>query len=142
MIRRLARCNAGSTAVEFALIGTLLMSLCFGIVELALIMWAKDSLQLTASLAARCGAAGTYGANSCGSTAATQSYAVSLVGSWLIAGAIAPGDVTAVSGASTCRSATGKFYVVTINCTYFASGWLPPPFGNQTVNVTACYPMA
>jgi Flp pilus assembly pilin Flp len=142
MIRRFARDSRGATAVEFAMISTVLIPLCLAIVGLGIVMWAKDSMQVAASLAARCGAEGVYGTTACTSTAGTQRYTVDLVRAWLFGGAVSTENVTAIGGASTCRGAAGKFYVVSISSTYFASGWLPPPLGGMTISVQACYPMA
>ena len=142
MIRRFARDSKAATAVEFAMISTVLIPLCFAIVGLGIVMWAKDSMQVAASLAARCGAEGVYGTTACTSTAGTQSYAADLVRTWLFGGTVGTDNIIAVSGAPTCRGAAGKFYVVSINSTYFASGWLPPPLGGVTISVQACYPMA
>ena len=130
-----------TTTVEFALVGTTFVAMTFGIIELGIITWSKAALQLTASLTARCGAEGAYGITACTSTANTQSYAVSLADTWFVSGSIATGNVTAVSGATTCMDVSGKFYSISITSTYLSGGWLPYPFANVSMTANSCYPM-
>jgi Flp pilus assembly protein TadG len=141
MLRALLRSRRGTSAVEFAVIGSTLVMLSIGIVDTSLLFWAKGSLQSTAALTARCGATGfQLQTTPCTTTATTQAYAVSTAGGWVVSNIITAADVTVTSAASSCNTVSGTFFVVTITCPYFIS--LPPPFSNYTLSVTACYPQA
>ncbi len=141
-MRRLRRDRRAATAVEFAIVSVSLVSMLFAIVNLGLILWTQGSLQTVAGLSARCGA---LGATAC--SGGVPAYAVSLATSWLGAPVIGTGNVTAVSASSSCplggsgNAAPGSFYYVSIASPYFAGSWLPYPFNNYTINVSACYPM-
>ena len=135
--RRLGRDRRGLAALEFGLIAPVLMLVTFATIEIGfLVPWTKGGLQSVAVLAARCGAVGSP------DCANVQTYAVSLANVWVMPGVIAAADVAAVGNATSCGGFAGKFYSVTITCSYFGTGWLPPPFGNNSVTVSACYPMA
>lgn len=140
MLRRLLRDRRATTTVELALVGTALISLVFGILDTGLLFWTKGALESVASVTARCGATGyTWGTTTCTTGDTTKTYAVNAATNWLFSGVIATTNVTTTSAATTCNGVSGKFFVVTISCPYFAS--LPPPFSSQTVSVSACYPM-
>jgi Flp pilus assembly protein TadG len=66
--------ETGSSAVEFGFTLSVFMSMLFGIVNLALLLWTLASLQYAAQTAARCAAVGSTG---CTSASAVQTYALS-----------------------------------------------------------------
>jgi hypothetical protein len=119
--------------VELALVGGITMLTTFGILDLGMLLWAQNALQSTAALAARCAAIGS--ATLCPNV---KTYAVNLANSWTIPGMISANDVT-VTQVLTCNTANGKFQQVTIS-TAFWSNILPPPFHNQNLSASACYP--
>ena len=136
-VEALLRCRRGVTAVEMAMIAPALLTLTFGAIEIGLLVpWVQGGLQSVAATTARCAA---IGSSACSNV---QSYAVTQAGTWVMPGVITADNVTATSAATSCQGVSGKFYVVTITCPYFATGWLPPPFNDKTVTVSACYPMA
>jgi Flp pilus assembly protein TadG len=145
--RRLRRDRAGSTTVEFAIVGWMLCMVTFAIVETGLLWWLKSGLQITASMTARCGAVGyTYGENAvanfaCTNTATTKSYAVNtLAPSWLLPNMITTANVTVNGRVSGCNGAPGNFFSVSLSSGFFS--FLPPPLGNYTsLSASACYPM-
>jgi Flp pilus assembly protein TadG len=141
MLRRLCGDRRGTTAVEFAIVASALVTLSLGIMEAGLLFWAKATLEATAALTARCGATGfTWGTTTCTTAATTQSYAVSTAGNWIAGSVIDAADVTVTSAASSCNGVSGTFFIVTISCAFFAG--LPAPLSNYTLSVTACYPQS
>jgi Flp pilus assembly protein TadG len=140
---QLRRDTRGSTAVEFAVVGSLLCLATFAIVETGLLWWLKSGMQLTASLTARCGAIGyTYGTANfiCVDATTTKNYAVTTSQSWLFPNMIAAGNVTVNGRVATCNGFTGNFFSVSISSSFFST--MPPPLGNYTTLATsACYPM-
>ena len=140
---RLLRCRRAVTTVEFALIGPTLILFTFGIIEAGLLFWTKGGLQAVAALTARCGAIGYASATTtCTTTVTTQNYAMAAADKWIMPGVITAASITLTSAAATCNTVAGKFFVVQITSSYFASGFLPAPFSNNNVSVTACYAMA
>jgi len=138
----LRRNRRGSITVEFGVIVGLLTTMTLGTIEIGLLMWVRGSLQSVAALVARCGAVGGMGVGDCTTTANTKTYAVVVAESWLFPGVITSADVTAVSAATSCKTATGKFYSVSITSSKLANGALPVPFSQSMITVSACYPMA
>jgi len=69
--------NAGSAAIEFALVAPLLFLLLFAVIEFGRAWWAKSSLQYAAERAARYAVVCAAGA--CPSDSAIQTYAVNQV---------------------------------------------------------------
>jgi Flp pilus assembly protein TadG len=69
------RCNAGSTAVEFAIVAPILFVLMFAIMEFGRAWWTNNSLQYAVEQASR------YAVIANAGTAAVQTYAASKV-SW------------------------------------------------------------
>ena len=137
MIRRAWRLLAdrrGTTAVEFALISTVLLPMLFGTIELGMLMWTRNALQSTAELTARCVALG--------STQCTDgtSYAVNMASNWIINGIIKDSDVTVTPAATSCNGTTGAFTTVSIKSSFWGGNLLPAPFNASTINVSACYP--
>jgi len=138
--RRLVRDRSGGTAIEFAMVGLLFMTMLLGAMEIGLLWWLKSGVQYAAASAARCGAIGTkYGTTSCTTAATTQSYAVTAAGNWIVANVINASNVTVTTGAASCNGTSGGPYVtVTINSSYFST--LPPPLSGLSLSATGCYP--
>ncbi|MDE2580280.1 MAG: pilus assembly protein [Rhodospirillales bacterium] len=120
----------GSTALEFALVGGLLVLLLIAPVELGLMIWTGGSLETVAAQTARCAAIG-----SCSDPAA---YAVDLASKWIGAGAIAASDVT-VTATTSCDNATGTFERVTITSSIWQGAFITPLSGATQV-AAACFP--
>lgn len=138
--------------MEFAIVGWMLCMVTFAIIETGLLWWLKSGMQLTASMAARCGAIGyTYGTSNflCTNIPTTQNYAVNyaignLVGNynppWLFPNMITTANVIVNGRVTTCNGFTGNFFSVSINSDFFR--FLPPPLGNYaSLSTSACYPM-
>jgi Flp pilus assembly protein TadG len=127
-----------TTAVEFAIVGSLLFTVSFGVIDLGMILWTQGSLQAVAADAARCGA---ISASGCTTTAGVQSFVQTQAANWIISAVTS--DLTInVNGAvntATCPAiSTGTYETVQITTTYLSS-WLPPPFASYTINVCASY---
>ncbi len=132
-MRRLTGDRSGATAVEFAVVASAAVLLLIGALQVGLLLWTNNALQITAGLTARCAALG-----SCSDPA---SYAVSLAGQWATTGAVKTSDVT-VSAASSCQGASGgysKFTMVTISSEQW-SGLLIGPLAGVKLKASACYP--
>ena len=131
---RLLRDRRGVTALEFAIITTSLMLLCFGSLELGLLFWTQTVLDTTAARTARCVA---IGSSSCSNA---QSYPVNLVTGAMFSGVITSADVTS-QAVSSCNGTAGSFQQVSITSTYLTD-WQPAfvPALNRAVTVSACYP--
>jgi Flp pilus assembly protein TadG len=141
MLVRLWRSRRGVTALEFAMIAPALSLLTFGIIEASMLFWTNAGLETAAALTARCGATGyTWGTTACTSASTTQSYAISAVTSLLGMTPLTTGNVTVTSAATSCNSVSGKFFTVSISYPYLV--YLPAPFNNYTLSVTACYAQA
>jgi len=130
----LLRDRRGVSSLEFAIITTSLMLLCFGSLELGLLFWTQTVLNATATRTARCVA---IGSSACSNA---QSYAVNLVTSAMFSGVISSADVTSQSVTS-CNGTSGTFQQVSISSSYLLD-WQPAfvPALNRTVSVSACYP--
>ncbi len=129
---RFADDRRGVAAIEFALVSLAYFPLCFGIIELGLMLWTQDVLQTAALMTARCVA---IAAPACSSNA--PQYAVTTASTWLNAGMLTVGGVSIRTNAA-CATAPGTAVVVTLNSTFFAANVLP--YGIGTINVTGCYP--
>ena len=138
--RRMAA-RRGAVMLEFAMVGTVLVTLTLGVFGAGMALWVITGLQSAAGSAARCGAIGT----DCATTDQTNSYARSLASNRAGSGVVATSDVvSSVSGATTCNGVTDKFYTVSISSSWFTSGALSivaAPFNLRTIAVNACYPM-
>ncbi|MDR3534843.1 MAG: pilus assembly protein [Rhodopila sp.] len=131
----LARSIKGAAALEFALVSGVLMAMLLGGFELGLMMWTRGTLQAVAAQTARCVA---IGSSACTTSKSPQQYAVDLATTKLGSAMITKANVT-VTAATTCKSASGSFEVVTIS----ASPWVGSivyPFTGPTQTLTACYP--
>jgi Flp pilus assembly protein TadG len=67
----------GSTAIEFALIAPVIISLFFGMFEFARAIWTQSVLDYAVEEAARCASVNT---GTCGTNGATQNYAATSTG--------------------------------------------------------------
>ena len=139
-MRRLLGDTRAVTAVEFAIVGSLLFTVSFGVIDLGMILWTQGSLQAVAADAARCGA---ISASGCTTTAGVQSYVQTEAANWIMS--VVTSDLTInVNGAvntTNCPAiSTGTYETVQITTTYLSS-WLPPPFGSYTIDVCASYAM-
>jgi Flp pilus assembly protein TadG len=70
---RIFVCERGASAVEFGIIVTAFLSMLFGIINVAMVLWTQGSLHYAAEKAARCAAVAS---SSCNTTALIQSYAL------------------------------------------------------------------
>lgn len=132
-MRRLAGDRTGVAAVEFALVASGFLLLLIGSLQVGLLLWTNNALQVTAALTARCAALG-----SCSNPA---SYAVSLAGQWVTAGVVTASDVT-VSAASSCQGASSgysNFTMVTVSSEMW-SNLLIEPLSGVRLRASACYP--
>ncbi len=128
------------TSVEFAIVGSLLVVVSFGAIDLGMILWTQGSLQAVAADAARCGAIGAAG---CTSASAVQTYVQTQAPTWISA-VISSNLTVNVNGAvntATCPAITTGTYETVQIITPNLATWLPPPFGNYTVDVCASYAM-
>jgi Flp pilus assembly protein TadG len=132
--RRLAHDRRGVAAIEFALVSLAYFPLCFGIIELGLMLWMQDVLQTTALMTARCVA---IAAPAC--TANAPQYAVTTASNWLNAGMLTVSGVSVKTNA-VCAGAPGTAVVVTLTSNYFAANALPYGIGSGTISLTGCYP--
>lgn len=124
--------RTASAALEFALVLPVLFALIFGATELGLIWWTKNSLQLTAALAARC-----IALNSCSDPV---SFVTSNLRLWEVPGSVSASDVTYTTHGA-CNNDTKLFAKITIVYSFWGAGMLPPPFSSVPLSVSACYPM-
>lgn len=123
----------GSVALEFAIAAGIFLTLVVGGIDVGLLWWTKNGLQVTATMTARCMALG--------SCSDPGSYAVQMANNWTVSGAINSNDVT-LSKTSQCYSSQGtynNFAMVTITSPFWAG--LPPPLPHITLQVSACYPV-
>lgn len=122
----------GSVAVEFALAGTMLMTMMLGTIGAGLLVWTHAGLQATANDTARCVA---IGAPAC---ADAPAYAVGMAAQWVFPGIINAANVSVI-GESTCNGASGTYTRVTITSSHWAGSVLPAPLDTWAVQVTACH---
>ena len=143
----LRRDTRGGTAVEFAVVGTMLCLTTFAIVEAGLLYWMKSGMQAAASMGARCGSIGyTYNTANfqCTNAATTQSYTVNAAQTWLLQNVIVASEVTVngrVSG-TTCNAVNtppGNYFSVSI--THTVPNLPSPLAAYSTLTASACYPM-
>ena len=132
VLRQLRAARRGETALEFALVGGLLVMLLLAPVELGLMIWTGSSLQTVAAQTARCAAIGSCGAN-------PADYAVNLAKHWISASAISAKDVQ-VQTTSSCNKASGQFEQVRITSSIWAGAWVSPLSGATQV-ASACFPL-
>lgn len=140
LARRLWRERNGSVMLEFAVVGTALLMVSVGGIELGLILWTQGALQTVAAEAARCGA---IGASACGSSSAIQSWVQTVEGPiWLPSGIASTLTVNVNDdvNAGICPAiGVGTFETVEIATEY---DWLPWPFNDYKIDVCASYASA
>lgn len=136
--RKLAADRRGVAAIEFAMLGGVMIAMCIATIEIGLLFWGQSALEAAAADTARCMAVQSSRCPSAGD------YAASVVSTWMFSGVVSAANVTADGTATSCNGSAGTFETVTITTTYFAT-WLPsfvPQFANQTLSASACYPKA
>jgi Flp pilus assembly protein TadG len=129
----LARDRDATTALEFAMVASVMVPLCLGALDGGLLLWTKGALQAAATATARCVALGS------GSCSNAAQYAATLAGHWSFAGVISPADVAAP--AMVCAGAT-QLVRITISSTHWTATMLPALSGGSTVTATAYFPTA
>lgn len=136
MIRGLVADRRGATAVEWAVIGTMLCLITLGFIETAiLIPWVGGSMQSIAAAAARCGAIGSSDCSNMPNYIVTKAQKFGLPGTGLTAA-----NVTSYGQVTSCLNTTGRFYQVVIS--YTAITPVALTVGGGTVTATGCYPIA
>jgi len=135
--------RAGTSTIEFALVAATLLITCVGTVDLGLLLWSQEVLELAATDTARCVA---LGASPCSNP---QSYAVGIVTQYSFTNALTASNVWVQSNA-TCTSTnghvtTGTYTVVTITDAFWSTFFAFEPAavvlgGSTPRTVTACYP--
>jgi Flp pilus assembly protein TadG len=128
----LVRGRRAAAAVDFAMVSIVFLPLCFGIIELGIMLWVQNTLQSTAEFTARCVATQNTACSN------AQQYAVDQATAYLPSGMVSTGDVTVSTGAS-CNSAPGTAVIVTIAHTFWESSILPPPYQSLTTSVSSCF---
>ena len=124
-IGRLWSDKRGATALEFAILLPMFMALMFGIIQLGQAFWTQTALQHAVEMAARCA---TINATTCGSTAATQSYAATQAyGLTFPAG-------TFTATAAACGNQVSASY----NFSAEMAAWFPAAI---TLTARSCYPI-
>jgi Flp pilus assembly protein TadG len=133
-IRKCGNDRRGSVAVEFAIVVGILFSVIFAVLQLGLLFWTRSTLQMTASMTARCVAIGTC------TTSTAKAYAQTLAGTMAAGNILADGTVT-VSQASNCYASSTAFtgYTLVKISTPFWSNVLVGPIPGTTLTVSACY---
>ncbi len=129
---RLAHDASGVVALEFAIVGPMLVFLLVAVIEISLLGWTQVVLQLTASQTARC-----LGIGSSACSNPTQ-FAVSTAATWLYSNAVSADNVTLETNV-TCSSAPGHYARVTITSQFVGSVPLPGILGGGSVTAKACY---
>jgi Flp pilus assembly protein TadG len=137
--------SAGTATLEFAIVCSALIALCFGILDIGLVQWTEQAMQAAAALTARCAALGTSACSN------PQQYAVNAVATWSMTGMVSTSNVWVQTNA-TCTSTKGNVTagnntVVTITSSYWTSGlvlstFIPSSLASMTLNASACYPNA
>lgn len=129
-------CRRGVASIEFAITASVALLLCLGTIDVGVLLWTRNALQLAAAQAARCAA---IASPAC--AGGTSSYAATLAQQWLFPSAVQAANVTVTSGA-TCSATAGHYVVVSITTSYFTTLKLPGPLGGRTISAQACYPSA
>lgn len=77
-IARLARCQRGASALEFALLAPLFFAFLFGLIEVGRLLWVSQSINEIAFSTVRCMST----SSSCATTPTIQAYAVQRAASY------------------------------------------------------------
>ncbi|WP_342628745.1 TadE/TadG family type IV pilus assembly protein [Nguyenibacter vanlangensis] len=132
--RCVARDGRGAAIVEFAIVGSIFITLLVGTIEIGLLCWTRNTLQVTAALTARCVALATCAADPDG-------FAAAEAADWGLPNVLS--GVTVTANANQCNgqtTASGQFVTVVLQSQYWAN--LPPPLSAVTLHASACYPIA
>jgi Flp pilus assembly protein TadG len=131
-VRKCSNDLRGAAAVEFAIVAGLLITVIFGGLQLGLVFWTLNGLEMTATMTARCAALG--------SCANPTAYARALAGSMVTANVLTGQTVTVSSGSNCYAQSTGYsgFTRVTIS-TSFWGNVLVGPLAGTALTVSACY---
>ena len=115
--------RAGAIAIEFAILGPVLLVLLIGIIEFGRMLWVENALQYAVAQASRCM---TVDVSVCGSTRETQDFAASNSGMSF------PSAIFLV-GPAACGNQVSASYPFT-----FAAGLFPYAI---TLVAQSCYPV-
>ncbi len=129
--------ETGSVAIEFALVALALLTLTFGGIEYARLLWTWQALQLAGDETARCVAIG-------GSGCATPStYAINAAAHYGAGGLLATGvQVVNPTSAAPCNSLTGNTAVsVTLSLSFTSPASTLISSLNRTLTSVSCYPL-
>jgi Flp pilus assembly protein TadG len=121
--RRALADRAGVTAIEFAILGPLLIVTLIGVVEFGRMLWVENALQYAVAQAARCM---TIDTSTCGNAQETQDFAAAS------SGMAFPSAVFTV-GLAACGNKVSASYPFT-----FAAGLFPYA---PTLDAQSCYPL-
>lgn len=132
LARRLVRGTRGASAVEFALVTPVLLSLLLGLVEYGRLMWTRQVVYETAFNTARCASMDNA---ICGNSTTIKSYAVTRGGKNGIV--LTQGEVTPTL-ATACNGYTSNRVVIAHAMTTVLPAWLLA--FPTTITATACFP--
>ena len=127
----------GTTAIEFALVALVLMTLTFGGMEYARLFWTWQALQLAGDETARCVG---IGSSDC---ATPSTYAVTAAANYGASGLLATDvQVVPATSATPCNQITGNSAVsVTLSLPFTSPASTLVPGLNRTLTTTSCYPL-
>jgi hypothetical protein len=141
---RRQRRDAGGAALEFALVLGAFLIVCLGVMDVGLLLWTQQALDMAAAKTARCAALGCCVEPPGTACVGSSQYAVDMVTFATFASVVGTSNVW-VQGSATCTSTSGnvtagKYTVVRISTSYWANGLLPKPFLGKVLSAAACYP--
>jgi Flp pilus assembly protein TadG len=127
----------GTTAIEFALVGLVLLTLMFGGIEYARLFWTWEALQLAGDDTARCVG---IGSSDC---AMPSTYAVTAAGNYGASGLLASNvQVVNATTSAPCNQLAGNSAVsVTLSLPFTSPASTLIPGLNRTLTTTSCYPL-
>ena len=138
--RTFCAAKAGTTAVEFAMVGAPLLLMIFGVVEFGRALWARQGLQETAIAGARCmglvqsscGSSGTYSASM------TLSFIQATASGWALT---LPASSVSLNPSTSCAGVSG-FSQVTLSYTFQTAvpRLITGLSGGVPLSATACFP--
>lgn len=121
-LRALAAAREGATAVEFAIVGPVLLLLLFGIIETGRGLWTQNALNYAVEQAARCAAIDKI---NCGTTTQIRAYAATIAGTNF-------GSAPFTYTVAQCGSQVSASYPVTLHIPYVAAA--------LTLTAQSCFP--
>jgi Flp pilus assembly protein TadG len=133
LLRALRRCNAGATAIEFAVLAPVFFMMLFGIIEFSRMAWIHQTIGDVAYATARCMSVGS----TCATSAQQKTYAINRAkgfGITIVAANVTPANNTTCKGYASSNSVR-----VQIAFTSPAKG-LIPGLPSQ-LSSTACFPV-